>query len=94
MRKLFTHLIALWTLIALATPGLAAPAPVDINHATVAELEALDGIGSAKADAIVAYREKNGPFGTVDDLQRVRGIGVKLLEKLRPQVKADRSAVR
>lgn len=52
---------------------------VDINRATAAELDGLKGIGPAKAQAIVEDREKNGPFATVDDLLRVRGIGEKLL---------------
>ena len=60
-------------------------APVDINRASVTELEALPGVGPATAQAIVAHREQNGPFATVDDLIDVRGIGEAKLEQLRDQ---------
>ena len=59
---------------------------VNVNTASVAELSELKGIGDAKAKAIVEYREKSGPFKSVDDLQNVKGIGDKLLAKLRPQI--------
>jgi len=55
---------------------------VDINTADAATLESLPGIGPATAAAIVAYREANGPFGSVDDLQNVKGIGPSLFGKL------------
>lgn len=70
----------------VAAPGFAADRPVNINTASAADLEALSGIGPAKAQAIVEHREKNGAFKNVDDLKLVRGIGDKLLEQLRPQV--------
>ncbi len=54
---------------------------VDINSADAATLaNALQGIGPAKAEAIVAYREKHGPFKSVDDLVMVQGIGEKTVE--------------
>lgn len=52
---------------------------LDVNRATVAELDQLKGIGPAKAQAIVADREKNGYFESIDELLRVKGIGNKLL---------------
>lgn len=55
---------------------------VNVNTAGVEELQALPGIGPALAEAIVEEREANGPFGTVEDLLRVGGIGEKKLEKL------------
>ncbi len=58
---------------------------VDINRASVTELEALPGVGPATAEAIVAHREQNGPFASVDDLLDVRGIGEAKLEQLRDQ---------
>jgi competence protein ComEA len=67
-------------------------APVNINTASASELAALQGIGPAKAQAIVEHREKNGQFKSVDDLKLVHGIGDKMLEQLRPQVTVDGKA--
>nr|WP_256388212.1 helix-hairpin-helix domain-containing protein [Marinobacterium sp. xm-d-530] len=56
--------------------------PVNINSADAVELaDALDGIGQSKAEAIVAYRDANGPFNSVEALTAVRGIGVATVEK-------------
>jgi competence protein ComEA len=57
--------------------------PIDLNRATTDELDSLPGVGPATAAAIVAYREQHGPFGRVDDLSQVRGIGAAKLEALR-----------
>ena len=59
---------------------------ISINTASAAELTALDGIGEATAEKIVADREANGPFTSIDDLKRVSGIGDKKLEALRDDV--------
>ncbi len=59
------------------------PGPIDLNGATAAELDQLPGVGPATAAAIVAYRDAHGPFGTVDDLADVRGIGPAKLDALR-----------
>lgn len=69
-----------------AAPGGGAPGVVSINTADVAELTTLSGIGEATAAAIVAHREANGPFATVDQLTDVKGIGPAKLEALRDQV--------
>ncbi|MFD0586701.1 ComEA family DNA-binding protein [Paenibacillus sp. GCM10027627] len=61
---------------------------LDINRASAAELDALKGIGPAKAAAIVDDRERNGYFGSVDELLRVKGIGEKLLEGIKESVVA------
>lgn len=54
---------------------------VDINTADAATLaQSLHGVGPTKAEAIVAYREKNGPFKSVDDLVAVQGIGEQTVE--------------
>jgi competence protein ComEA len=72
-----------------SAPSEAAPSPLlDLNSATEAELDALPGIGPAKARAIIAYRETVRRFRTVDDLLEVKGIGPKLLEQIRPFVRA------
>lgn len=61
----------------------AAVATVNINNATVKELENLPGIGKATAGNIVAYRTANGPFKSRDDLRKVKGVGEKTMEKVR-----------
>lgn len=61
--------------------------PVDINTAGPEELTALPGIGEKLADRIVEYREKHGPFSTVDELTNVSGIGEGKLEALRGHVR-------
>jgi competence protein ComEA len=70
----------------VATATTAPPGPIDVNRATVAELEDLPGVGPATASAIVDDRERNGPFATVDDLDRVPGIGPSKLDALRDLV--------
>jgi len=55
-------------------------------NASVAELDTLPGVGPSIAQAIVDERERNGPFRSVDDLERVRGIGPSKLEQLRDLV--------
>ena len=60
--------------------------PIDVNTATVEQLQELPGIGPGTAKAIVRFREKSGPFRRVEDLLAIRGITKKRLEKLRPYV--------
>jgi len=58
--------------------------PVNINSADANTLATeLNGVGAAKAAAIVAYRESNGPFKQLEDLLQVKGVGEKILEKNR-----------
>lgn len=57
--------------------------PVNINTATEEELIAVEGIGPALARRIIAYREENGPFQTIDELDNVKGIGPSLIENIR-----------
>ena len=61
-------------------------AKVDLNRATVVELETLPGVGPAIARAIVDDRDRHGPFATVDELDRVPGVGPAKLEALRDLV--------
>jgi competence protein ComEA len=76
----------------LASPLLMAEI-VDINTASSDELsKALKGVGPAKAQAIVQYREKNGPFKSADDLTHVKGIGKATLEKNRANITISGSA--
>lgn len=61
-------------------------APVNLNTATAAQLDALPGIGKATADRIIEYRQKNGAFKKPEDLMNVRGIGEKNFLKLKPMI--------
>ncbi len=60
--------------------------PIDINKASVEELDTLPGIGPKTAQAIVEYRETQGKFASVEDLLQVRGIGPKKLAAILPHV--------
>lgn len=59
---------------------------ININTADASELQKLTGIGPGKAKSIIDYRNKNGPFKSVDDLLNVSGIGEKTLEKIRDEI--------
>ena len=65
------------------------PARININTAPAAQLEQLPRIGPAKAQRIIAYRTTHGGFRRVEELKRVRGIGVKTLADLRDRVVAE-----
>ena len=67
-----------------AAPALTAP--VNLNTATVAQLDSLPGIGKATAERIVEYRQKNGGFKKPEDLMNVRGIGEKNFLKLKSMI--------
>jgi competence ComEA-like helix-hairpin-helix protein len=67
---------------------VAVPGPLNINGATIAELDALSGIGPAKAAAILRYREQHGRFNSVSELERVPGFGPAAVARLRDQLAA------
>lgn len=69
-------------------------AAVNINTATAAELEALPGVGPAKAKAIVEYRKQNGAFKTTEDLKKVKGIGEGIYGKLKAEATVSAAAPR
>ena len=72
----------LFTFLLLSLTTYVCADPVDINTADVQSLSKnIKGIGKAKAQAIIAYREKHGKFQLVNDLVKVKGIGPKLIEK-------------
>lgn len=72
----------LFTFLLLSLTTYVCADPVDINTADVQSLSKnVKGIGKAKAQAIIAYREKHGKFQMVNDLVKVKGIGPKLIEK-------------
>lgn len=59
---------------------------VNINTASLTELQTLSGIGKSKAEAIIRYREQNGNFKSIEDLLNVDGIGEKLYEEIKPNI--------
>ncbi len=67
-------------------PGIDATGKVNLNTATLEDLKTLKGVGDSKAQAIIDDRTENGPFGSVEDLTRVSGIGQKTFESLRDQI--------
>jgi competence protein ComEA len=75
-------------LVAIATllVSTAVAAAVNLNTATKEDLVALPGIGPAKAQAILDYRNQHGPFRSVDEVRKVKGIGEKLFTQIRPEL--------
>ena len=61
--------------------------PININRATLAQFDSLDGIGPVIAKRIIEYRKVNGPFLTVEDLQKVSGIGVAKFSNIKSKVR-------
>ena len=59
---------------------------ISINTATKEELMTLTGIGESKAKDIISYREKNGPFKTIEDLKKVTGIGDNIFAKIKENI--------
>ncbi len=89
--------VALLALIVL-TAGTVVPLsaaekadPIDLNRATAQDLIQLPGVGEAIAKRIVDFREEHGPFNRVEDLMKVKGIGEKSLEKIRPYVRVGKA---
>ena len=79
-------------LVASLMPLAALAGPVNVNTADVATIaKELDGIGKAKAQAIVDYRQKNGPFHAPEDLLKVEGIGQKVLDQNRGNIRLDKA---
>lgn len=94
--------LALAAAVAVALPATAAPilhaaeskpqaALVDINTAGVEELMTVPGIGQVIAQRIVEYRDKNGPYASVDDLLKIQGIGEKSLARIRERLTAGKA---
>jgi competence protein ComEA len=85
IKGLSAALVAATLLAQVAIAG-----PVDVNTADAKTLaRELQGIGMAKAEAIVSYREKNGPFKSADDLAKVKGLGKKLVDQNKSNLKFE-----
>ena len=81
MKKvLIAFLLVCFMVVTLSPIVVAADGMVNINTASVDELMQLQKVGPKTAERIVAYRDANGPFKSVDDLQSVKGVGEKILE--------------
>ena len=75
---------------AVEQPARTQGAKVDLNGANAATLQReLTGIGKGKAEAIVAYRESNGPFSSVEELLEVKGIGKAILDRNRDKLEVN-----
>ncbi|MNO07469.1 ComE operon protein 1 [compost metagenome] len=59
---------------------------IHINTAGLKELQEIPGIGEKKAQAILDYRNQNGAFSSIHDLTKIKGIGEKMLEKMKPHI--------
>ncbi|MCZ2720098.1 helix-hairpin-helix domain-containing protein [Marinomonas sp. 15G1-11] len=71
-----------------------AVSPLNINTASVKQLSAvMSGVGDAKAKAIIAFRDQNGPFESIDDLTKVKGIGSALINRNREFISVKDSEV-
>ena len=86
MKKLLLALIAFFAFTSMAL------AAVNLNTATKEELDGVKGVGPVKAQAIIDYRKKNGPFKSVDDLKNVKGFGDKTVAKMRSELTVDGAA--
>jgi comEA protein len=84
-REALMRKLALALIIGFAFSGLAAAA-VNINTATKEELMSLKGVREKRAQEIIDYRKKNGNFKSIDDLEKVPGIGPGLMKQIRSQV--------
>ncbi|HRK61902.1 MAG TPA: helix-hairpin-helix domain-containing protein [Candidatus Omnitrophota bacterium] len=94
MNLLMASALLAMVLTAGGLPAFAAPAegqaavqaPVNLNQASAEELMTLKGIGSKTAERIIAYRQEQGPFQTIDQIVMVKGIGNAKFEKLKDQI--------
>ena len=78
-----------FALVLLLFLASAAFAKVNINSADARELATLPGIGKAKAEAIIKYRQEKGNFKTIQDLTKVKGIGEKIVQKIEDEVTVE-----
>ena len=102
MKKRVLAGLLMGALLTAAAPDALAqqPAPatkaatVDLNSASVTDLESLPGVGRRTAERIVEYRQKNGSFKKIEELMNVKGIGEKSFLKLKPLIAVSAKAER
>lgn len=70
----------------ISTDTTKTPTKVSLNSATAEELMTLTGIGEAKAKEIIAYRDANGPFKTIEELKNIPGIGESIFAKIKENI--------
>jgi competence protein ComEA len=88
MRLLTSILVSIF--VSLGVPFAACAGPVDINTADASTLaRELNGVGPARAQAIVAYRNEHGPFKSVDDLRLVKNMPQKVIDNNRELLRVD-----
>jgi competence protein ComEA len=93
MKRKGTRELVQSLIVSLLPAGAAIAGPVNVNTADTGTIaKELDGIGPAKAQAIVEYRQKNGPFRTLEDLLKVEGIGQHVLDMNRGNIRLDKAA--
>lgn len=86
-RSHFTiSVLALMLIVSFAGLGFAGDGQVDLNTSTAKELQQLPGIGKGLSKRIVEYRTANGPFKTVEELMKVKGIGKKTFAKMQDRL--------
>jgi competence protein ComEA len=86
-----TRALVQMLIVSLMPAAAAWAGPVNVNTADASTIaRELDGIGPAKAAAIVEYRQKNGPFRAAEDLLKVEGIGQKVLDQNRGNIRVDK----
>lgn len=91
--KIKSLILIIATVLLAMTAFMTSAEPININTATAKEMAVgLKGIGPKKAEAIVAYREKQGPFQAVDDITRVPGIGPSTLRQNQDNLTVGKSA--
>jgi competence ComEA-like helix-hairpin-helix protein len=79
----FIRSVLVGVALTMASLGIASASPINVNTASQSELESIKGIGPSKARTIIAERQEGGHFQDANDLQkRVRGIGMKSVEKM------------
>ena len=92
-RSHFTiSIMALMLIVSLSGMGFAADGQVDLNTSTAKELQQLPGIGKGLAKRIIDYRTANGPFKTVEDVIKVKGIGKKMFARMQDRLTVGSSS--